>query len=734
MGLPDSVANDSLEIAPEAVLALIEASTAMGFDRATVLSRAGLSEATLGGDRAHWDMILRLLDGLRGLGMAELDFEAMGAATIMVPSWLRFRHLASMAMGPEQLYRLACHWIGPTLLAPLSFSFEKLGNGRVLLGVRVPPQSAALHPRAATDHGHLIIGSVRAMPSLINLPPAHTRGESRPTGATVTVEFEETSRLHNLKRAVRQLAIPSAALDELMDQQRALRERNQELVASRRNLDQILDKIPDAVVVVQDQSIVYANPAFAFIVGANSAAALIGTELRSWFVPDAAATLALHFAPEPNTGRRMREFRVAGRQEAVTLEFGPAELVEFDNTECALAIARDVSGRKHIEDHLVRTDRMLSLGRMAAGVAHELNNPLAYVTMNVSLIERAIDRLPAGKNRDSLQTAINAVRHGVGRATTIVKDLSTFARPQPETTEGVPIGEVLNAAISMTRKQTEARATVMIRLDGPTRVRANRARLEQVFVNLILNASGSFEVDDPVANRIELSTLNSDDEVAIRVSDNGQGIPPHAREQIFDPFFTTKSVRDGSGLELSICHGIITRFGGDIEVETEVGRGTTFIVTLPLDDSNAKVIPTVPLPRSHQRPARSRILLIDDEPALAAVMKDLLAETHEVMVANSGKDALDLLARDDRFDCVLCDLMLEEVSGIDVYELLQRRDSHLVPRIVFMTGGAFTDASRDFLARIDNPCLEKPFSMDRLLGMIADVTGTPTSPPSPLDK
>jgi CheY-like chemotaxis protein len=219
--------------------------------------------------------------------------------------------------------------------------------------------------------------------------------------------------------------------------------------------------------------------------------------------------------------------------------------------------------------------------------------------------------------------------------------------------------------------------------------------------------------------RIEENTirvrLHSDgrDRVVLEVSDTGLGIPESVVGHIFDPFFTTKPVGVGTGLGLFICHGIVKSMHGDIAVETQPGRGTTFRVTLPVagGDVAAKAVP------ADERPApinRMRILIIDDEEAIGRVLVHLLGRDHDVVVDRRASDALALLQKGASFDVVLCDVMMPGMSGTEFYEKLADVAPEIAPRVVFLTGGAFTAATRDFLERVPNLRLEKPFDIKTL--------------------
>jgi CheY-like chemotaxis protein len=204
--------------------------------------------------------------------------------------------------------------------------------------------------------------------------------------------------------------------------------------------------------------------------------------------------------------------------------------------------------------------------------------------------------------------------------------------------------------------------------------------------------------------------------VAVEVRDTGCGIAPENLGRIFDPFFTTKPPGVGTGLGLSICHGIVSAIGGEIQVRSEPGKGSTFRVILPVESASDEPVDarTAPAPV-----ARARILVVDDEVLVGNVLARTLRADHDVLVVTSARQALEILAAGERFDVVLTDLLMPEMTGMDLYDAIESRDASLVKRMVFLTGGAFTPAARDFLARKQVVFIEKPFEVAALRAVLA---------------
>jgi CheY-like chemotaxis protein len=273
------------------------------------------------------------------------------------------------------------------------------------------------------------------------------------------------------------------------------------------------------------------------------------------------------------------------------------------------------------------------------------------------------------------------------------------------------------------------RARVVKDYGVPPAVLADQTRLGQVFLNLIVNAAQALPEGRAPHNEIRLTTGQDAQGLAfIAVSDNGVGIPPEVLPRIFEPFFTTKEVGEGTGLGLSICHSIIQELGGDIRVRSEPGRGTTFEVLIPPapEDEDEEATPVPPAPVLPAPSRRGRLLLIDDEPLVAATLARTLASEHELVSFTSARQALERLRSGEHYDLILCDLMMPEMTGMELHATLVRENPALAERMLFLTGGAFTEAARAFLASTLQPWVEKPFEPDALRAQVHALLATRT--------
>jgi signal transduction histidine kinase/ActR/RegA family two-component response regulator len=383
---------------------------------------------------------------------------------------------------------------------------------------------------------------------------------------------------------------------------------------------------------------------------------------------------------------------------------------------------------RETQNQLLRAGKMAAVGTLAAGVAHEINNPLGYVLNNLAFAREQVDALAASAGASAeriaqIREALADVVDGAERVRAIVRDLRVMSRPEPEQRLPVDVNAALETAVGFAGAELRQRARVSWDLGPVPAVSANEARLGQVFLNLVVNAAQALPEGQLERNEIQISSRVESQQVIVAVRDNGVGIPGGHLPRLFDPFFTTKAVGKGTGLGLSICQAIISGLGGRIEVESQVGEGSTFRVILPADDGARDF---EALPSASVRPAgagpRGRVLIVDDEEQVGKSLRRLLGSEHDVIHVNDGQQALAVLEGAAWFDVLLCDLMMPGMSGMDFFAELARRRPDTALRVVFMTG-AVTSASEAFLARIGNRWLEKPCDPKVLRGMVREMVG-----------
>ncbi len=388
-------------------------------------------------------------------------------------------------------------------------------------------------------------------------------------------------------------------------------------------------------------------------------------------------------------------------------------LRRFIGQDYLVVVAREITERKQLEAQLAQSDRLASVGVLAAGVAHEINNPLVYIMNNLSYV---LTHLPDGF--EELASALREARSGAERVRDIVKDLKTFSRSDSEKMEPVDVRTILDSAIKVAHNEIRHRAQLVRHYDEIPAVDAN-ARLGQVFLNLILNAAHAIGEGDVSNNQIAVSVERKDQtgQVLVSIRDTGVGIPSDRLAKIFDPFFTTKPVGVGTGLGLSICRNITEALGGRIDVTSEVGVGSTFTVTLPY---SAQLLTGLSQPSSRP-PAQStrslRVLVVDDDVFVARSIRRLLRPQHDVTLALSGRQALGLIRNSD-YDVIFCDVMMPEMTGMELHAAVSKQNAKLSERFVFITGGPFTPEARQLFDAVTNPCIQKPFTPSDLANVL----------------
>jgi PAS domain S-box-containing protein len=384
--------------------------------------------------------------------------------------------------------------------------------------------------------------------------------------------------------------------------------------------------------------------------------------------------------------------------------------------------AHDITERKQLQAQLVLADRLASLGTLAGGVGHEINNPLTYVMTNLDYLSSELKELAGERDGSRLAELVEVAseaRQGAERIHRIVRDLRQFARGDEDQGGETDVHEVLDFSIKMASNEIRHRARLVKRYGTLPRVRVNETRLGQVFLNLLVNAAQAVPEGHVDTHEIRILThTDASGAAVIEVQDTGSGMSVEVQKHIFEPFYTTKPVGAGTGLGLSICHGIVAAFGGEISVHSDPGRGSTFRVIIPA----AAVLPAATaIAEAASSPGRrARVLIVDDEVPVASALRRVLSRDHDAETVHSGAEAIERLRNRPPFDLVLCDLLMPEMSGMDVYEALRASGSPHLDRIVFLTGGAFTTGARAALDQLPNLAIDKPFDPANLRKLIND--------------
>jgi len=504
---------------------------------------------------------------------------------------------------------------------------------------------------------------------------------------------------------------------------------NAELVESLRQAEwrfrTLFRAAPDVVLtVLQSGRVREANDAVRDVAGIDPVH-LVGRMLADIVLPEDRATItdALVRAIEGTATRcEVRVPRENGPPRVVA--FATSRLPEAD-PPAALVIGRDVTAERDLRSRLVETERLAAVGELVAGVAHEVNNPLSSISAFAQLLLR--DPTLTEAHREPIEV----IKSETARASQVVKDLLAFARRSENRREALDLDVLVERTLRLRGFQlADANVSIDLQLDGELPpVVADARQLQQVVLNLVTNAVQSMA---PLGGgTLRVTTRALPGSVVLEIGDTGRGIPPAARAHIFEPFFTTKAEGEGTGLGLSVSYGIITAHGGSIGIGDTSERGTTMVVSLPIEST----VTAAPRP-SGERPvlaARSplaglRVLVVEDEPLLRAGLESFAAlRGFTVIPAGNGEAALAALEQTS-VDAIVCDLRMPGMDGAALHEVLRRDRPGLAARTVFMTGDVAGRGLRSgALGR--QPVLTKPFSLDRLEEvLVAVLRGQPVPP------
>jgi PAS domain S-box-containing protein len=361
------------------------------------------------------------------------------------------------------------------------------------------------------------------------------------------------------------------------------------------------------------------------------------------------------------------------------------------------------------------SDRMVSLGQLAAGIAHEINNPLAYAMGNLSF---AIEHLQGlSDSTPELLPVLAALRdalEGAERVRRTVRDLKMFARPESDRLGPVDVERALRAAISMANMEIRHRARLALDFDVVPPARSNESHLAHVLLNLLLNATHALGDADVQKNEIRITVRHlPSDRVMVEIKCSGQNAVNAA--ETLDPFPMSR-LRESAGLGLALCHRLVQDSGGELLVENTPDKGSTFkILLLPAAEGHDSVVPSSAPKGTRQR---ARVLVVDDEPRIGSAIARILDPAHEVTAVYTARDAIKRLERGEQYDIILCDILMPQMSGYDLYRSLEQIAPEAVNRIIFMTGGPFSTRGAGFLDSVPNARLEKPFSPEALRTLV----------------
>ena len=427
------------------------------------------------------------------------------------------------------------------------------------------------------------------------------------------------------------------------------------------------------------------------------------------------------------SGRTREDFAVGPLTEGVADDYVLSE----DLSRLPAAVRRALRERSvrteqaRLRQQLVLSERMATVGMLAAGIAHEVNNPLSVAIANLDIISETLEsrfrsKVSSVEEPLDLEVPLRDAREALRHIRDVVRDVKLFSSPQDDAVTLVDVRRVIDSCARMASNEVRSRALLVKDYRTVPPVKGNESRLAQVVLNLLLNAAQAIPGGEADGNRLLVATRTSEDgRAVIEVADTGVGIPKENLGRIFEPFYTTKPVGQGTGLGLAISRRIVDDFGGTIEVESEVGRGTVLRVLLPAALGIRGIEAATVLPAARNG---AHVLVVDDDVAVRRAIERTLCGPHDVHVAVSGAEALARIGAGERFDAIVSGLMMPDVSGIELHERLLVVAPEQAMRMIFVTGGALTPQAREFLDRVPNPRMDEPSGATKLLAVIACMT------------
>jgi signal transduction histidine kinase/ActR/RegA family two-component response regulator len=486
---------------------------------------------------------------------------------------------------------------------------------------------------------------------------------------------------------------------------------------------------------VREQEILSAIPDAMIRLDSNGACSVRGSEASGGL--SEALVLALgHPLPAEQQSTLMDLIslvRATGTAGSLTFDLPPS--TSYD-TRClptadasVLVVFRDVTDQQRLLRRVTSSENLASLGTLAAGLAHEVNNPLTYVLSSVYTV-----KLYLGDSEARVKADLDAALEGCWRIRDLVKNILETTTINRDTVEPVSVAEVVDAALALSRPQVRHRATLRWRPEQELHVMAHRTKLVQVVVNLVVNASQSFSDNRASSNEIQLRARREADEVVIDVTDNGKGMDEATRLRAIEPFFTTKEPGQGSGLGLFLCNSIVESLGGKLAIDSVPGEGTKVTVRLPAARVVRKTKPNPSQlgPMSADCVPQLRVLVVDDEPEIRRALDRILRGKHKVALCANGAEALERLIAGERFDVILCDLLMPEMTGIELFAEIDNHFRSQAERMVFMTGGATSEGSRQFIEEHSTRVVNKPFHPAEIEAAVVAHAQLPATTPGPV--
>jgi len=574
-----------MRVSSKLAMQLLEACDAVGVAREDLISiipADSRASVTAPDGSIEWDTLMGLFDRLWVIVDGDVArVRAVGRALVHVPSYVLLRQLARTVVSPRSLYDAWSRWIAPATVPHVSVEQTTVSKSRLRFVGSIPEPHAS-----SIAFIHFFEGALSELPSLLALEPA-TIIESHvtPRGVDITIELPPSSSvIGRLRRVFRAAVSSSEALDLLEVQRTELAYGLQAIRRATGEIQEVFDRLPVLVIIHRKGTILWKNRAAARTLGYDGNDDLVGRELLDLLEPAAHEIFEARMRTPVDETPELEEVRLVKRDgQIVVAEVFPTQLVTFDNEPARMLVGRDATERVRLQQQLLISARMASIGMLAAGVAHEVNNPLAYVLNNVEIAMKQL--APLGEATRQGREALGIALEGVDRIRMVVRDLLALSRVDDIVIGPVDVVAVVESTLTLAKKEIAERAELVFEHQHVPMAHGTVARLGQVILNLVANALEALAEGSRETNELRVVVRPSDTGGAVvEVSDNGVGIPAEHAPRVFDPFFTTKAPGQGTGLGLAISQRLVAEMGGELSFDSVVQRGSTFRVTLRAAD------------------------------------------------------------------------------------------------------------------------------------------------------
>lgn len=498
-------------------------------------------------------------------------------------SFAIFRRVGGLFCSPARYYWMVNNYFTPMMFPVLESEVEQLSPRRQRITTGVPEELDE-----CLGYFRLSAEVLRVGPTVLGMKPARVTADCRPRGATFDVEFPPSLSLFARGRRMLDNALSSRRfMEEFVEQGESLEQSYSVLQSTEEGFRRLVERSPEGIVIFDREEVVFANDAAAELLGWEQAADLLGHPLDSLREGATEEEYDLYSAVEVD---HPVPVSIRGRHgRPIALEAGSIESV-FMGREVWISQLRDVAFRNDVMSRALEMDRLITMGTLAAGISHEISNPITYVQTNLEFIFEELQGVLSGEvneldreTREEILEALNVCREGTQRAAAVTRDLKSVGRDGSDAIEPVDLRDAVEGALRWTRSDIIQRAQLIVDLKRVGLVTTNLPRIQQIVLNLILNAIKAIEPGHRMDNEIRLSTYRRDDKAIIEVSDTGRGISAAQMDRVFEPFYTTRARGEGTGLGLFISKNIVDRLGGTLTLESLEGEGTTARIALPFE-------------------------------------------------------------------------------------------------------------------------------------------------------